>query len=207
MRPPILLPRRITCSNIPKLHLYRFTRKTSHSTIPKVSPPSTCKKSQTCKTTTSSPSITKLSFWTDKPAWSRAGINTLRCLVGCTMGDFSALWLLQSFCPDWGMGVVMGVSMASGLLSSLTLETTLLIHGKDKLPWKHAFKTACGMSFISMLAMESVQNLVDYQLTGGVVMLGDPGFWAAAVAAMGAGFLAPLPWNYFRLRAWSQACH
>jgi hypothetical protein len=63
------------------------------------------------------------------------------------------------------------------------------------------------MSFISMLAMESVQNLVDYHLTGGVVVLGDPGFWAAAVAAMGAGFLAPLPWNYFRLRAWKKACH
>lgn len=29
-------------------------------------------------------------------------------------------------------------------------------------------------------------------------MLGDPGFWAAAMVVMGAGFLAPLPWNYSR---------
>ncbi|KAE8398700.1 hypothetical protein BDV37DRAFT_262596, partial [Aspergillus pseudonomiae] len=79
--------------------------------------------------------------------------------------------------------------VASGLISSLTLETVLLIRGKDRLPWKPTFKTACWMSFISVLAMESVENVVEYHLPGGVVMLGDLGFWAAAVTAMGAGFL------------------
>ncbi|KAB8077877.1 hypothetical protein BDV29DRAFT_167612 [Aspergillus leporis] len=202
MRPLILLPKRIAISAFPKPHLnlLHISRKVAQLT--NQNSPTPCKKSAT-----TTPPVTKLAFWTDKPTWSRAGVNTLRCLVGCTLGDFSALWMLQSLFPEMGMGAVMGVSMASGLLTSLTLETVLLVQGKDRLPWKHAFKTACGMSFISMLAMESVQNLVDYHLTGGVVVLGDPGFWAAAVAAMGAGFLAPLPWNYFRLRAWKKACH
>ncbi|KAF7594978.1 hypothetical protein BBP40_007786 [Aspergillus hancockii] len=204
MRPLILLPKRVAIPTIPKPHLnpFNISRKASH--LANQNSPTSCKKSAT---TTPPPPSTKLAFWTDRQTWSRAGVNTLRCLVGCTLGDFSALWMLQSFCPDMAMGAVMGISMVSGLLSSLTLETALLVHGKDKLPWKHALKTACGMSFISMLAMESVQNLVDYHLTGGAVVLGDPGFWAAAVAAMGAGFLAPLPWNYYRLRAWRKACH
>ncbi|TIA85051.1 hypothetical protein D6C76_01292 [Aureobasidium pullulans] len=51
-----------------------------------------------------------------------------------------------------------------------------------------AFKTAMGMSFISMLAMEMAENIVDYHLTGGVVALQDPRFWTAAIAKeMGEG--------------------
>ncbi|KAE8417584.1 hypothetical protein BDV36DRAFT_295979 [Aspergillus pseudocaelatus] len=93
-------------------------------------------------------------------------------LVGCTMGDFSALRLLQSFCPEMGMGVVMGVSI-------------LLVRGKDRPPWKHAFKTACGMSFISILAMESVQNVVDYHLTGGCRYAGRPGILGGGSGSYG----------------------
>ncbi|KAE8145744.1 hypothetical protein BDV25DRAFT_163931 [Aspergillus avenaceus] len=174
--------------------LHHLTRRRAHNATP-------------CKKSTTTPPITSLPFWTHRQTWSRAGVNTLRCLIGCTSGDFSSLWLLQSFYPDLGMGVVMGISMTTGLLTSLTLETVLLTKGKDKMPWSQAFQTACGMSFISMLAMESVQNVVDYHLTGGVVDFADAGFWGAAVVSMGAGFLAPLPWNYTRLRAWGKSCH
>ena len=97
--------------------------------------------------------------------------------------------------------------MACGLASSLTLETFLLRFGKDRLPLKQAAETAFGMSIVSMLAMEAVSNGVDMHLTGGVVQLGDPGFWAAAGVSMVAGYLAPLPWNYWRLRRWGKSCH
>lgn len=97
--------------------------------------------------------------------------------------------------------------MTTGLLTSLTLETVLLHHGRDNLPWGTAFRTAMGMSLVSMLGMEAVQNLVDVHLTGGVVALGEPWFWAAAAASMVAGWVAPLPWNYWRLRAWGRGCH
>lgn len=52
-------------------------------------------------------------FWMCRSTWNRAGINTLRCLVGCTIGDFSALWMLQTYHPGLGMGMIMGVSSKS----------------------------------------------------------------------------------------------
>lgn len=52
----------------------------------------------------------KMGVWTNRPAWKRAGLNTLRCLMGCTVGDFSALWMLQSYCPELGMGNIMMAS-------------------------------------------------------------------------------------------------
>lgn len=64
-----------------------------------------------------------------------------------------------------------------------------------------------GMSMVSMLAMEVAENAVDYHLTSGVVDLGGPRFWLAAVISMGAGYLAPLPYNYLRLRKFGKACH
>lgn len=105
------------------------------------------------------------------------------------------------------MSAIMGVSMASGITTSILLETVLLRRGVDKLPWGLAFRTATGMSLVSMLAMETVQNLVDYHLTGGVVLLDDPRFWAAALVSMGAGFLAPMPYNYWRLVKHGKSCH
>ncbi|KAL4880323.1 hypothetical protein BJY04DRAFT_219317 [Aspergillus karnatakaensis] len=146
-------------------------------------------------------------FWTCRHTWRRAGINTLRCLVGCTVGDFSALWMLQTYAPALGMGTIMGLSMASGITTSIILETILLRRGPDNLSWKMAARTAMGMSLVSMLAMEAAENLVDYHLTGGVVALDDPKFWLAAVVSVGAGCLAPLPYNYWRLRVYGKACH
>ncbi|KAL3431720.1 hypothetical protein BDV09DRAFT_144108 [Aspergillus tetrazonus] len=146
-------------------------------------------------------------FWTCRSTWRRAGINTLRCLVGCTVGDFAALWTLQTYCPELGMGTIMAASMASGITTSIILETVLLRHGPDRLPWSAAVRTAMGMSLVSMAAMEAAENLVDYHLTGGVINLDDPAFWIAAGVSIGAGFLAPLPYNYWRLRALGRSCH
>src|SRR5690606_39657750 len=42
-------------------------------------------------------------FWGHKHTWSRASINTFRCLIGCTLGDFSALFYLQAHHPDLPM--------------------------------------------------------------------------------------------------------
>ncbi|PLN82891.1 hypothetical protein BDW42DRAFT_165887 [Aspergillus taichungensis] len=169
--------------------------------------PTNIKPKSTTTTNSSKPPATTLPFWTCRHTWSRSAINTLRCLIGCTTGDFTALWTLQSYAPDWGMPLMMGVSMTTGLLTSLTLETVLLAYGKDALPLRHAVRTAAGMSLVSMLAMESVQNAVDWHLTGGVVDVTDVGFWLKAVVSMGAGFVAPLPWNYWRLKALGVGCH
>ncbi|KAF9634086.1 hypothetical protein BFW01_g4981 [Lasiodiplodia theobromae] len=99
------------------------------------------------------------------------------------------------------------IEVAAGVSSSMLLETVLLRVGRDGLSWPAAAKTAAGMSLISMLTMEMAQNVVDYHLTGGAVNLGDPWFWSAAAISIGAGFIAPLPYNYVRLRRYGKACH
>lgn len=89
----------------------------------------------------------------------------------------------------------------------MALETVLLRLGRDRLAWAVAVKTAAGMSLISMITMEMAENAVDYYLTGGAVAFDSPKFWLAAAVSMAAGFLAPLPYNYVRLRRFGKACH
>lgn len=98
-------------------------------------------------------------------------------------------------------------TVASGITTSIILETVLLRRGADQLSWPRAARTAMGMSMVSMIAMELAENAVDYHLTGGVVAFEDPKFWTAAVLSIGAGYLAPLPYNYLRLRKYGKACH
>lgn len=97
--------------------------------------------------------------------------------------------------------------MASGITTSIILETILLRRGADQLSWPRAARTAMGMSMVSMLAMEVAENVVDYHLTGGLVAFDDPRFWLAAIVSIAAGYLAPLPYNYLRLRKYGKACH
>jgi len=67
---------------------------------------------------------------------------------------------------------------------------------------REAFKTAIGMSLISMVSMELAMNLVDVAITGGAKLTLSvlPLMWLA-------GFLTPLPYNYWRLKALGKACH
>jgi hypothetical protein len=39
------------------------------------------------------------------------------------------------------------------------------------------------------------------------VQFDSPAFWGAAMLSIAAGFLAPLPYNYVRLRKYGKACH
>ncbi|KAG0243538.1 hypothetical protein BGX31_010592 [Mortierella sp. GBA43] len=53
----------------------------------------------------------------------------------------------------------MGLAMTSGIMTSIGLETVLLRFSKaSNMSWRAAFKTATGMSLISMLTMEAVEN-------------------------------------------------
>lgn len=66
---------------------------------------------------TAATSLWQPQFWAHRSTWKRAGINTLRCLVGCTAGDFSAMWLLQTLYPELGMGTIMVASSIPPLSS------------------------------------------------------------------------------------------
>jgi hypothetical protein len=94
---------------------------------------------------------------------------------------------------------IMALAMVNGLLTSIALETVIL---SRQMALALALKTALGMSLISMLAMEAAMNLVDLAVTGGAQL--SP---VAIPLMLIAGFLAPLPYNYWRLKALGKACH
>jgi hypothetical protein len=125
--------------------------------------------------------------------------------------------------------------------------------------WGRAWRTAAGMSFISMLTMELAETTVELALTGGApchictatgptpsphlhrdwtrpmaastpgppctrpslpygcpcpcscvggtASCGTSSFWLALPPALLAGFLCPLPYNYYMLRKYGQSCH
>jgi hypothetical protein len=50
--------------------------------------------------------------------------------------------------------------------------------------------------------MEFAMNLVDVALTGGAILT-----WWVIAPMLFAGFIAPLPYNYWRLKALGKACH
>ncbi|KAI9362327.1 hypothetical protein BD770DRAFT_408130 [Pilaira anomala] len=150
--------------------------------------------------------ITSSKFWSDPVTWQRTRVNTLRCLLGCTTGDFATMWYLQLNHPDLSPVITTGAAMVAGISTSLALETVLLKRSM-KVPYPAAFNTAMGMSFVSMLVMELSENLVDWHLMGGQVVFDDPKFWMAAAVSTAAGFIVPLPYNYWRLRALGKSCH
>ncbi len=145
-------------------------------------------------------------FWLDAPKWKRASFNTLNCLIGCSIGDFGFIIYAQSVGLAWSMFAVMGVAILCGLTTSVLLET-ILLKLREAFSWRMAFQTALSMSFLSMLAMEISENATDYLLTGGAVMPHEPFYWVALGIALIAGFLVPLPYNYWKLKKFNKACH
>ena len=93
----------------------------------------------------------------------------------------------------------MTLAIINGLITSIILETLILLR---QMGLKQAFHTAIGMSLISMLSMEIAMNTVD------VVLTGEARLTPTVVPLMLlAGFLTPLPYNYWRLKRHGKACH
>jgi hypothetical protein len=65
-----------------------------------------------------------------------------------------------------------------------------------------AFRTAIGMSLISMISMEVAMNTVDWILLGEAKLV-----WWILPLMLIAGFLTPWPYNYYRLKKYNIACH
>ena len=139
-------------------------------------------------------------FWTDRAAWIKSAHNTKWCLVGCAAGDFGTIAFFQYAGIPWPTLWIFALAMFNGLLASVALETVILIRGG--FPFRDALKTAMGMSFISMLAMEAAMNLVDFWLTGGAKIV-----WWVLPLALAAGFVTPWPYNYWRLKKFGASCH
>ena len=138
--------------------------------------------------------------WSCKHTWRRSAKNTGWCVLGCSIGDFGTILFFQlTEIPFPVMGIMI-LAIINGLLTSIALETFILM--RQKFTSLNALKTACGMSFISMLAMEIAMNTTDYILTGGAMLT-----WWVVPIMLTVGFLTPWPYNYYRLKKFNQACH
>ena len=91
------------------------------------------------------------------------------------------------------------LAVLNGLITSIILETIILL--KD-MSFNSAIKTALGMSLISMVSMEIAMNTIDYLYTGGAKL-----DLVVLPLMLVAGFLTPLPYNYWRLKKYGKACH
>lgn len=139
-------------------------------------------------------------FWENKNNWVRSAHNTKWCLIGCAIGDFGTIAYFQFSSHEISTLVIMILATINGLLTSIVFETVILLRSGFKIV--NALKTALGMSFISMLAMEAAMNLSDYLLTGGAILT----WWVLPIALV-AGFITPWPYNYWRLQAHGKSCH
>ena len=138
--------------------------------------------------------------WSCKHTWKRSAKNTAWCLLGCAIGDFGTILFFQLTKIPFPVLGIMTLAIINGLITSIILETIILM--KQDLNFSKAFKTAMGMSFISMISMEVAMNLTDYFLTGGAILT----WWVVPIMLL-AGFLTPWPYNYWRLKKFNIACH
>ncbi len=136
--------------------------------------------------------------WNCKSTWKRAKSNTLWCLAGCSIGDFGTIAYFQFMQIDWPVILIMSLAIVNGILTSIALETFIL---SKQMSMKLAFKTAIGMSLVSMVSMELAMNLTDVVLTGGAILT-----WWVIPFMLIAGFVTPLPYNYWRLKALGKGC-
>ena len=145
-------------------------------------------------------------FWSDARIWNRASFNTLNCLIGCSIGDFGMVFFLQAYYPGTPILLQMTLAIIAGLITSIVLET-ILLKSRENFDWALALKTAFGMSFISMVAMEIAMTATDFMFTGGQAAFDQWQYWFALLPALAAGFLTPLPYNYFKLKKFNRSCH
>ena len=138
--------------------------------------------------------------WSCKHTWSRSAKNTFWCLLGCSIGDFGTILFFQLTKIPFPVLAIMTLAIINGIITSIILETIILL--RQNFSFKLAFKTAVGMSLISMVSMEVAMNATDYFLTGGAILT-----WWVVPIMLAVGFVTPWPYNYWRLKKFNEACH
>ena len=138
--------------------------------------------------------------WSCRHTWSRSAKNTFWCLLGCSLGDFGTILFFQLANIPFPVLGIMILAIINGIITSIILETIILL--RQNFSFKQAFKTAIGMSLISMVSMEIAMNATDYFLTGGAILT-----WWVIPIMLAVGFATPCPYNYWRLKKNNEACH
>ena len=144
--------------------------------------------------------ISETFHWKCKHTWLKSAKNTFWCLLGCSIGDFGTILFFQLSKIPFPILGIMTLAIINGIITSIILETIILL--RQNFTFKLAFKTAVGMSLISMVSMEVAMNATDYFLTGGAILT----FWVIPIM-LAVGFVTPWPYNYWRLKKFNIACH
>ena len=139
-----------------------------------------------------------MDFWLDRSKWKTSAFNTLICLIGCSIGDFGTILYFQLYTNINSIMLIMPIAIFNGIVTSIILETILLL--KD-MTLKIAFKTAIGMSLISMISMELAMNFTDIFLEGALVLT-----FSSIIPVLIIGFIVPWPYNYWRLVKYNKSC-
>jgi len=129
----------------------------------------------------------------------KSAYNTIWCLIGCSIGDFGTILFFQLNNILWPTLTIMILAIINGLISSIILETFILLR---QMNIQSALKTAVNMSFISMITMEIAMNLLDWIITGGAILV----WWIVPLMLL-AGFLSAWPYNYWQLKKYNKECH
>ena len=137
--------------------------------------------------------------WKCKHTWRRSAKNTAWCLLGCSIGDFGTILYFQLTGIPWPTLYIMILAIINGIITSIILETVVL---SRQMIISKAFKTAIGMSLISMVSMEIAMNAVDWIIMGGAKLV----WWVIPIMLL-AGFLTPWPYNYYRLKIYNIPRH
>ena len=140
-----------------------------------------------------------MNFWLQPDKWKLSAKNTFYCLLGCSVGDFGTIYYFQEYTDITDVMFIMPIAMFNGIITSIILETVVL---SRQMIISKAFKTAIGMSLISMVSMEIAMNAVDWIIMGGAKLV----WWVIPIMLL-AGFLTPWPYNYYRLKKYNIACH
>ena len=80
------------------------------------------------------------SFWSCQNTWKKSAYNTMWCLIGCAIGDLGTIAFFQFTGIPWPTLAIMILAIINGLLTSIALETVILIRGG--MPVKESFNTA-----------------------------------------------------------------
>jgi len=137
--------------------------------------------------------------WKCKHTWRRSAKNTAWCLLGCSIGDFGTILYFQLTGIPWTTLSIMILAILNGIITSIALETIIL---SRQMFLSKAFKTAIGMSLISMISMEISMNSIDWILIGEARLV----WWIIPLMLL-AGFVTPWPYNYYRLKKYNISCH
>ena len=70
--------------------------------------------------------------WSCKHTWGESAKNTMWCVIGCSIGDFGTILFFQLTQIPFPVIGIMILAIFNGLLTSIMLETFILIRQNFK---------------------------------------------------------------------------